>query len=131
MTFFNALRMNLQMNWSGLFKREESDLHATKAAFGFLCGMGTATITRVIRFHNEDQRDWTSTYKFFSESPWNEQELFEGVVPQLVEKGSISGPYIRMAPIGGVVDRVLAQIGESAPAATAATPIHADRSIDI
>lgn len=97
MTFFQALRTNLQMNWSGLFKREESDRHAAKAAFGFLCGMGTATITRVIRFHNEDQRDWTAMYKFFSESPWKEQELFEGVVPQLMEKGYVSGKYIRMA----------------------------------
>lgn len=97
MTFFSALRLNLQMNWGGLFKREESDCHAIKAAFGFLCGMGTTTITRVIRFHNEDQRDWTAMYKFFSESPWKEQELFDHVVPQLMEKGYVSGKYIRMA----------------------------------
>jgi hypothetical protein len=97
MTFFQALRINLQMNWAGCFKREESDHHAIKAAFGFLCGMGTNTITRVLCFHNEQQRDWTAMYKFFSKSPWKEEELFEGIVPQLIEDGHVSGKYIRMA----------------------------------
>jgi hypothetical protein len=97
MSFFQALRMNLQMHWAGFFKREESDQHAIKAAFGFLCGMGTSTITRVICFHQEQHRDWSATYKFFSESPWQEQRLFEDIAPRLVEGGYVTGKYIRIA----------------------------------
>jgi hypothetical protein len=97
MTFFQALRINLQISWAGCFKREESDRHAIKAAFGFLCGMGTCTITRVLCFHNEQKRDWTAMYNFFSKSPWKEQELFEAIVPQLIKDGYVSGKYIRMA----------------------------------
>ena len=82
-TFLATLLDHLSCFWGPVFSQERSEKRALKLAIGLLCGMGRRTITRALCFHGEDQKEWSANYKLFSRSPWDEQALFNEIVPQL------------------------------------------------
>ena len=58
------------------FKRVESFERARTLAFASVVTYGRHTISRLISSKNEQQRDWSADYKFFSLREWDTQALF-------------------------------------------------------
>ena len=97
MLFLERLLDDLFRSWASVFSQDRSSDRAVKLAIGLLLGMGKRTITRSLCFHGEDQEDWSADYKLFSRSPWDEQALFEEIVPQLVESGHLKPGIVAVA----------------------------------
>ncbi len=85
--FLEHVLEDLSRHWRPVFAQQRSASRALKLAIGLLLGMGRRTITRSLCFHGETEVDWSADYKIFSRSPWEEQALFGGIVPQLVGSG--------------------------------------------
>ncbi len=95
--FLEQLLEDLSRHWSGVFAQRRTANRATKLALGLLLGMGRRTITRALCFHGQTEQDWSADYKIFSRSPWEEQALFGGIVPQLVEGGYLKTDLVAVA----------------------------------
>ncbi len=83
--FLKRLLNDLSANWASVFAQQRTAHRGIKLGIGLLLGMGRRTITRALCFHGEDQKEWSANYKLFSRSRWDEQALFQEIIPQLVE----------------------------------------------
>ena len=88
---------DLSIYWEEVFAQQRSKNRAIKLAIGMMLGMGRRTITRALCFHGQTEEDWSADYKLFSRSKWDEQALFGGVVPQLVEADYLNKDLIAVA----------------------------------
>lgn len=95
--FLQRLLEDLSTHWKQVFAQGRTTERAVKLAVGLLLGMGRRTITRALCFHGQTQEDWSADYKLFSRSRWDEQALFDGVVPQLVEAGYLKQDLVAVA----------------------------------
>jgi len=67
--------------WRPVFRQERSFRRALRQALGSLTVLGTATLTRILACFGLDQQDWSANYKLHARAEWNEQSLFDVLLP--------------------------------------------------
>jgi hypothetical protein len=67
--------------WRPVFRQERSFRRALRQALGSLTVLGTATLTRLLAGLGLDQRDWSADYRLQARSEWDEQALFDALLP--------------------------------------------------
>ncbi len=64
-------------------------------AMGLLCGEKPKTVTSSLAFTQEEDKDWSASYRLFAQSQCNPQAYFEPILRQgLATMGAQSGPVI-------------------------------------
>lgn len=72
--------------WKDVFARKTSFQRAQAHAHAQSRIIGRHTISNAILALGGGQQDWSATYKFFSRSPWNEEQLFRPVIDQYLKR---------------------------------------------
>jgi hypothetical protein len=67
--------------WRAVFEQERSFQRAVRQAMGALRVIGSATLTRILAGLGRDQQDWSAEYKLHARADWNEQALFDALLP--------------------------------------------------
>jgi len=67
--------------WRPVFEQERSFQRAVRQAVGALLVVGSATLTRILAGLGRDQQDWSAEYKLHARAEWNEQDLFDALLP--------------------------------------------------
>jgi DDE superfamily endonuclease len=67
--------------WQPVFQQERSFQRAVRQAVGALLVVGSATVTRILASLGRDQQDWSADYKLHARAEWNEQALFDALLP--------------------------------------------------
>src|SRR4051794_29083914 len=67
--------------WRPVFPQKRSFQRAVRQALGALLVVGSATLTRILASLGRDQQDWSADYKLHARAEWNEQELFDALLP--------------------------------------------------
>jgi DDE superfamily endonuclease len=67
--------------WRPVFRQERSFRRALRQALGSLTVIGTATLTRILAGLGLDQQDWSAEYRLQARSEWDEQALFDTLLP--------------------------------------------------
>src|SRR3954466_10889222 len=67
--------------WRPVFQQERSVQRALRQAVGALLVVGSATLTRILASLGRDQQDWSADYKLYARADWNEQALFDALLP--------------------------------------------------
>jgi DDE superfamily endonuclease len=67
--------------WRPVFQQERSFQRAVRQAVGALLVVGSATLTRILANLGRDQQDWSADYKLHARADWNEQDLFDALLP--------------------------------------------------
>src|SRR4051795_11884078 len=67
--------------WRPVFPQERSFQRAVRQAVGALLVVGSATLTRILAGFGRDQQDWSAEYKLHARADWNEQGLFDALLP--------------------------------------------------
>src|SRR5947209_2123096 len=67
--------------WRPVFRQERSFRRALRQALGSLTVIGTATLTRILAGLGLDQQDWSAEYRLQARSEWDEQALFDALLP--------------------------------------------------
>jgi hypothetical protein len=57
---------------------------AVRQAIGTLAILGRHTIARILEGIGRDQESWSSDYRLFSRSPWNQRDLFQPILARCV-----------------------------------------------
>jgi hypothetical protein len=71
----------LLLLWRPVFRQERSFRRAVRQALGSLTVLGTATLTRILAGLGLNQQDWSAEYRLQARSEWNEQALFDALLP--------------------------------------------------
>jgi hypothetical protein len=71
----------LLLLWRPVFRQERSFRRALRQALGSLIVLGTATLTRILASFGLDQQDWSADYKLYARADWEEQALFDTLLP--------------------------------------------------
>lgn len=67
--------------WHPVFRQERSFQRALRQAVGALLVVGSATLTRILASLGRDQQDWSADYKLHARANWEEQALFDALLP--------------------------------------------------
>ena len=67
--------------WRPVFRQERSLQRALRQAVGALLVVGSATVTRLLASLGRDQQDGSADYKLPARAEWNEQDLFDALLP--------------------------------------------------
>jgi hypothetical protein len=67
--------------WRPVFRQERSFQRALRQAVGALLVVGSATLTRILASLGRDQQDWSADYKLHARAEWQEQALFDTLLP--------------------------------------------------
>jgi hypothetical protein len=67
--------------WRPVFRQNRSFRRALRQALGSLTVLGTATLTRILAGFGLDQQDWSADYKLYARADWEEQALFDALLP--------------------------------------------------
>jgi hypothetical protein len=67
--------------WRPVFRQERSFQRAVRQAVGSLLVVGSATLTRILAGLGRDQQDWSADYKLHARADWEEQGLFDALLP--------------------------------------------------
>jgi hypothetical protein len=67
--------------WRPVFPQERSFQRAVRQAVGALLVVGSATLTRILAGLGREQQDWSAEYKLHARAEWNEQALFDALLP--------------------------------------------------
>jgi DDE superfamily endonuclease len=67
--------------WRPVFRQERSFQRALRQAVGALLVVGSATLTRILASLGRDQQDWSADYKLYARANWEEQALFDALLP--------------------------------------------------
>jgi hypothetical protein len=73
--------LSLVSLWRPVFRQERSFRRALRQALGSLIVVGTATLTRILAGLGLDQQDWSADYRLQARSEWEEQALFDALLP--------------------------------------------------
>lgn len=68
------------------FTQGRSFSHARRLAYGFAVAWGRRTVSRALCATNEQFRDWSASYRFFSRSPWAPEDVFQPMLVSCLEK---------------------------------------------
>ncbi|MFL6463112.1 MAG: hypothetical protein ACJ73N_01720 [Bryobacteraceae bacterium] len=67
--------------WRPVFRQERSFQRAVCQAVGALLVVGSATVTRILASLGRDQQDGSADYKLHARTEWQEQALFDALLP--------------------------------------------------
>jgi hypothetical protein len=81
--------------WRPVFRQERSYRRALRQALGSLTVLGTATLTRILAGLGLDQQDWSAEYRLQARSDWDEQALFDALLPSAL--AHCPGPFVPVA----------------------------------
>jgi hypothetical protein len=81
--------------WRPVFRQERSYRRALRQALGSLTVLGTATLTRILASLGLDQQDWSAEYRLQARSEWDEQALFDTLLPTAL--AHCPGPFVPVA----------------------------------
>jgi hypothetical protein len=81
--------------WRPVFQQERSFQRAVRQAVGALLVVGSATLTRILASLGRDQQDWSADYKLPARAEWNEQALFDTLLPSAL--AHCPGPFVPIA----------------------------------
>ena len=73
--------------WRPVFRQERSFRRALRQALGSLTVLGTATLTRILAGLGLAQQDWSADYKLHARAEWEEQALFDALLPSALAHG--------------------------------------------
>ena len=73
--------------WRPVFQRERRLQRAVRQAVGALLVVGSATWTRIWAGLGRDQQDGSADYKLHARAEWEEQALFEALLPSALAHG--------------------------------------------
>lgn len=79
MNLLNALLMILAM-WRSAFCKQAAFVHAKELAFACLCAGSRKTITSMAIFLGRSHKLPIADYKFYSDSNWNVEDLFDPIL---------------------------------------------------
>src|SRR3954449_7261827 len=97
--------------WRPVFRQERSFQRALRQAVGALLVVGSATLTRILASLGRDQQDWSADYKLHARADWNEQNLFDALLPSALAHGP--GRFVPVA----LDDTRLRKTGQRIPTA--------------
>jgi hypothetical protein len=81
--------------WRPVFRQERSFRRALRQAVGALLVIGSATLTRILAGLGLDQQDWSADYKLHARADWEEQALFDALLPSAL--AHCSGSFVPIA----------------------------------
>jgi hypothetical protein len=81
--------------WRPVFQQDRSFQRAVRQAVGALLVVGSATVTRILANLGRDQQDWSAEYKLHARAEWNEQALFDALLPSAL--AHCPGPFVPVA----------------------------------
>lgn len=87
--------LDILSDWKVSFSKQPSYQRAILLATASLCVLGRACISRIISFLGLEQKDWSSHYKLFSRSCWQELDLFQPIIQKALPL--IEEPVIAVA----------------------------------
>lgn len=95
----------LVARWESVFSQERLWHRARRLALGLVVGLGLRTITRALGAVGREQKPWSSDYRVFSRSPWNERALFGPMIDEaLALRGEgalvVAGDYTHLVRAG-------------------------------
>ena len=67
--------------WRPVFPQDRSFQRALRQAVGALLVVGSATVTRILAALGRDQQDGSADYKLYARADWEEQALFDALLP--------------------------------------------------
>ena len=67
--------------WRPVFAQNRSFERALRQAIGALTVLGSATLTRILASLGRQQQDWSADYRLHARAEWNEQALFDALLP--------------------------------------------------
>src|SRR3954453_11703129 len=76
--------------WRPVFRQERSYRRALRQALGSLTVLGTATLTRILASLGLDQQEGSAEYRLQARSEWDEQALFDTLLPNFSLEFAIS-----------------------------------------
>ena len=91
MRLVDAFCQEIRHGWDGVYAQCRTLDRAIEHAVGMLSSCGRRTITRTICAVGRQNQDWSADYKFFSRSPWDEENLFIPVMKEYLNRYP-SGP---------------------------------------
>ncbi len=97
--------------WRPVFPQERSFQRAMRQAVGALLVVGSATVTRILASLGRDQQDWSAEYKLYARAEWEEQALFDALLPSALTH--CPGRFVPVA----LDDTRLRKTGKRIPAA--------------
>jgi hypothetical protein len=103
--------LSLLSLWRAVFRQERSFRRALRPALGSLTVMGTATLTRMLAGLGLDQQDGSAEYRLQARSEWEEQALFDALLPTALAHGA--GRFVPVA----LDDTRLKKTGQRIPTA--------------
>jgi hypothetical protein len=97
--------LTLVARWEEAFSQQRVYHRARRLALGLLVGLGLRTITRALGAVGREQKPWSSDYRVFSRSPWEERALFAPVVAEVLAlQGTgplvVAGDYTHLVRAG-------------------------------
>jgi len=109
--YFSEAVCNLMNKWNDVFSQERTMMRAIRLALCLLLNPSRNTITQSLVYGGLDDVDWSSDFKVFSRSKWNDADLFKPVIEETVSYFPDS--YICLA----VDDTKIKKTGEKIPLA--------------
>jgi hypothetical protein len=97
--------------WRPVFRQERSFQRALRQAVGALLVVGSATLTRILAGLGLDQQDGSADYKLQARAEWNEQALFDALLPSAL--AHCPGRFVPLA----LADTRLRKTGKRIPTA--------------
>jgi len=86
--------LEILSRWEDGFADRRTCRRATAFALAFLLCLGRRTISRAICAQQRQFRAWSPDYKFFSESPWQPESLFDKVLDEAYPLMSQGQPLV-------------------------------------
>src|SRR3954451_25244632 len=81
--------------WRPVFPQERSFQRAVRQAVGALLVVGSATLTRILAGLGLDQQDWSADYNLHARADWDEQALFDALLPSAL--AHCAGSFVPIA----------------------------------
>lgn len=106
--FLQALLKNSEC-WRGLYPQQRTFLNSVRIVLSSLCAFGRRTLTNGIVFSGRQQQDWSSDYKLYSRSNWDESALFLPIIEKSLQY--CDNDYIAI----GVDDTKIKKTGKKIP----------------
>ncbi|KAF0193764.1 MAG: hypothetical protein FD169_2266 [Bacillota bacterium] len=76
------------------FPQRRTFEHVRQLAFGFVAAWGRRTISRAICACNAQFDDWSASYRLFSRSPWDPNDLFQPVLKTCLTHTPKEQPFV-------------------------------------
>ena len=88
-TLVSAFEQQLSAS-RNVFSQQRTYEHARELAYGFICAWGRHTISRALCACHAQFEDWSASYRIFSRSPWEPNELFQPVLENCLVQSKVT-----------------------------------------